>query len=91
MTDTPQSVVSGVPYAVTSSGDGVPAGVDAFLGETVFTLDLGGRPYVVRGSGDTVDGKVRVHEKSTVAGKDVRVWYVTEGPQGFTAEHVAAF
>ena len=23
--------------------------------------------------------------------KDIRVWHVAEGPQGFTAEHVAAF
>ena len=91
MTDTPQSVISGVPYPVTSAGEGAPAGLDAFLGETVFTLDMAGHPYVVRGTGDTVEGKVRVHEKSTHAGKDVRVWYVAEGPQGFTAEHVAAF
>ena len=91
MTDTPQSVVSGVPYPVTSTGEGAPATLDAFLGETVFTLDMAGVPYVVRGSGDTVDGQVRVHEKSTVAGKDVRVWHLSEGPQGITAEHVAAF
>jgi hypothetical protein len=91
MTDTPQSVISGVPYPVTAVGDGAPTGLDAFLGETVFTLDMAGRQYVVRGTGDTVDGRTRVHEKSTVAGKDVRVWYVSEGPHGFTAEHIAAF
>lgn len=91
MTDTPQSVISGVPYPVTSAGDGVPTGLDAFLGETVFTLDMAGHPYVVRGTGDRLEDQVRVHEKSAVAGKDVRVWYVTEGRDGFTAEHVAAF
>jgi len=91
MTDTPQSVISGVPYPVTAAGDGAPTGLDAFLGETVFTIDMAGRPYVVRGSGDTVDGRARVHEKSTVAGKDVRVWYVSEGPSGYLAEHIAAF
>ncbi len=91
MTDTPQSVVSGVPYPVTAAGEGVPAGLDAFLGETVFTIDMAGHPYVVRGTRDALEDRVRVHEKSTVAGKDIRVWYVSEGQQGFAAEHVAAF
>jgi hypothetical protein len=91
MTDTPHSVVSGVPYAVTTTGDGAPTDLSAFLGETVFTIDMAGHQYVVRGTGDTVDGRTRVHEKSAVAGKDVRVWYITQGPQGFTAEHIAAF
>jgi hypothetical protein len=91
MTDTPQSVISGVPYQVTSTGDSNPSGLDAFLGETVFTIDMAGHPYVVRGTGDALDGRVRVHEKSSVAGKDVRVWHISEGPGGITAEHVAAF
>ena len=91
MTDTPKSVISGVPYPVTAIGDGAPTGVDAFLGETVFTLDMAGHPYVVRGTGDRADGQVRVHEKSTVAGKDVRVWHIAETSGGFTAEHIAAF
>jgi hypothetical protein len=91
MTDTPQSVISGVPYVVTSTGDDAPSGLDAFLGETVFTIDLGDHPYVVRGTGDALEGVVRVHEKSAVAGKDVRVWHVREAEQGFLAEHVAAF
>ena len=91
MTDTPQSVISGVPYTVTAAGDAVPTGLDAFLGETVFTLDMAGHPYVVRGTGDALEGRVRVHEKSTVTGKDIRVWYVSQVADGFTAEHVAAF
>ncbi len=91
MTDTPQSVISGVPYPVMSAGDDVPSGLDAFLGETVFTIDMAGRPYVVRGTGDALEGQVRVHEKSVVAGKDIRVWHVSESSRGFTAEHVAAF
>ena len=91
MTDTPQSVISGVPYVVTATGDAAPSDLDAFLGETVFTIDMAGRPYVVRGTGDALEGQVRVHEKSTVAGKDVRVWHVRKAEQGFLAEHVAAF
>ena len=91
MTDTPSSVISGVPYPVTTAGELAPTGLDAFLGETVFTIDMAGHPYVVRGTGDALEGQVRVHEKSTVAGKDVRVWHVAQQGQGFTAEHVAAF
>jgi len=91
MTDTPQSVISGVPYPVTETGDRAPTDLGAFLGETVFTIDMAGHPYVVRGTGDLLDDVARVHEKSTVAGKDVRVWHVSKGSQGFTAEHVAAF
>ena len=91
MTDTPHSVISGVPYPVTATGDDVPSDLEAFLGETVFTIDMAGRPYVVRGTGDALEGQVRVHEKSSVAGKDVRVWHVARGQQGFTAEHIAAF
>lgn len=91
MTDTPKSVISGVPYPVTSAGDEAPTGLDAFLGETVFTLDMAGHPYVVRGTGDALEGRVRVHEKSVVAAKDVRVWHVSPTDGGFTAEHVAAF
>ena len=88
MTDTPSSVISGVPYPVLSSGEQAPTALDAFLGETVFTIDMAGQPYVVRGTGDALDDRVRVHEKSTVAGKDVRVWHVHQTADGFTAEHV---
>jgi hypothetical protein len=91
MTDTPHSVISGVPYSVTAVGDTAPTVLDAFLGETVFTLDMAGHPYVVRGTGDALEGRVRVHEKSLAAGKDVRVWHVSQAADGFTAEHVAAF
>ena len=91
MTDTPQSVISGVPYPVTSTGERSPAGLDAFLGDTVFTIDMAGHPYVVRGTGDALGGLVRVHEKSSVAGKDVRVWHVCADERGFVAESVAAF
>ena len=91
MTDTPKSVISGVPYPVTAAGDGAPTSLDAFLGETVFTIEVSGEAYVVRGAGDAPDGQVLVHEKSTVAGKDFRVWHVHQTAGGFTAEHVAAF
>jgi hypothetical protein len=91
MTDTPQSVISGVPYPVTAAADGAPTALEAFVGETDFTIDMAGRPYVVRGTGAVLEGQVRFHEKFTPTGKDVRVWHVVEGSGGFTAEHVAAF
>ena len=92
MTDTPQTVISGVPYPVTAVGDAPPGDLDRFLGDVRFTVDMAGRPYVVTGTGDDVGGNtVRVHEKSQVMGKDVRVWHVTRAAGGFVAEHVAAF
>ena len=91
MTDTPTSVVSGVPYPVTSVAGGAPSGLGDFLGETVFTLDMSGRAYDVKGAGSELEGQVRFHEKSDVAGKDVRVWHVTREGEGFRAVHVAAF
>lgn len=92
MTDTPQSVISGVPYPVTAVGDAAPSDLDAFVGEVGFTIDMAGHPYVVTGTGDDVgDSTVRVHEKSQVMGKDVRVWHVTRAADGLVAEHVAAF
>ena len=92
MTDTPQSVISGVPYPVTAVGDAAPSDLGAFLGEVTFTLDMAGHAYQVTGTGDGVDGgTVRVHEKSQVMGKDVRVWHVTRNGDGYAAEHIAAF
>ncbi len=91
MTDTPMSVVSGVPYPVTSVGGAAPSGLGDFLGPTVFTLDMSGRAYDVKGEGSELEGQVRFHEKSDVVGKDVRVWHVSREGEGFMAVHVAAF
>ena len=91
MTDTPVSVVSGVPYPVTAVGGADPSRLDDFLGETAFTVDMAGRAYLVRGAGSELEGQVRFHEKSELMGKDVRVWHVTREGEGFRAVHVAAF
>lgn len=91
MTDTPLSVVSGVAYPVTSVGGAVPSGLTDFLGDTVFTLDMHGRAYDVKGVGSQLEDQVRFHEKSDVAGKDVRVWHVSREGGAFQAVHVAAF
>lgn len=91
MTDTPKSVISGVSYPVTSVAGAAPADLAAFFGDTVFVLDMAGRAYEVKGSGSELGGQVRFHEKSDVAGKDVRVWHVSQEEDGFSAIHVAAF
>ena len=91
MTDTPLSVISGVPYPVTSVAGAAPTSLDAFLGETAFVLDMAGRAYEVKGAGSELEGRVRFHEKSDSAGKDVRVWHVSREDGAFRAVHVAAF
>jgi len=90
-TSTPHTVISGVAYPVTSVGSGRPAELGAFFGETEFTIDMAGVPYVVQGCGGPLEGRVRFHEKDHLVGKDIRVWQVSADGQGFTAEHVAAF
>ena len=90
-TDEP-TVASGVPYLVTSVGDGdEPVDLEQFLGDTVFTIDTQGEPYVVRGSGSRLEKLVRFHEKDEHRGTDVRVWHVSASASGFTAEHIAAY
>jgi len=91
VSDTPPSVISGRPYPVAAlAGGSQPASLEDFLGERAFTLDMAGQPYAVQGIGSRLDEQVRFHEKSN-AGKDVRVWHVTQADAGFCAEHVAAF
>jgi hypothetical protein len=89
--DIRQPVISGLPYPVTATAAGEPTGLDAFLGDTEFTVDLKGQPLLVRGHGSRLEGLVRFHEKDHLGGKDVRVWHVTERGSGFVAEHIAAF
>jgi hypothetical protein len=89
--DIRQPVISGLPYPVTSSAAGEPTGLDDFLGDTEFTVDLKGHPLLVRGHGSRLDEVVRFHEKDHLGGKDVRVWHVAARDGGFVAEHIAAF
>jgi hypothetical protein len=85
------SVVSGVPCPVRSVGGVDPVVLAQFTGETEFTVEVQGEPYLVRGCGGTLHEKVRFHEKDPVLGRDVRVWHVWPQDDGFCAEHVAAF
>jgi hypothetical protein len=91
MFDTPRSVVSGVPYQVRRVRDHEVLGLDDFLGDTTFVLDLDGDEYRVCGPGvrDGDGDGVRVYEKdSQGAGKDIRVWTVRRGSGDvYLAEH----
>ena len=88
---TPGAVISGKPYEVRSVNEHAPGGLDDFIGDTTFVLDLDGDEYTVRGPGIHVDPGVRVFEKSDEGfGKDIRVWMVCRPSSGevFTATHI---
>jgi hypothetical protein len=89
--DIRQSVISGKPYPVTHPPAGAATGLDLFLGDAEFTIDLGGDPRLVRGRGVRQDTVVRFHEKDHIGGKDVRVWHVRDLGAGFVAEAISAF
>ncbi|MDQ3611932.1 MAG: hypothetical protein M4D85_10075 [Actinomycetota bacterium] len=92
MNGSQHTVISGVPHRVTSvGGDEPPSALEGFLGDTEFTIDMSGTPYVVHGCGSRLDTQVRFHEKQDALRHDIRVWHVTQVDHGFVAEHVAAF
>ena len=86
---TPRAVVSGVPYQVRLVRDHEVLGLEDFLGDTTFVLDMDGDPYLVCGPGIQDGDGVRVYEKDEQgAGKDIRVWEVRRGSGDvYTAEH----
>jgi hypothetical protein len=89
----PDPVSSGRRYVILPSAAGAPNDLHRFIGEATFTIDKDMVESVVRGSG-AVDGTgVRFQEKDVEhSGKDVRVWQITEGPDGeFVATPVATF
>ena len=89
MSNTPEPVVSGVPYPVTDV-DGRPAsGLSDFVGTVEIRIDKNGAPYLINGEGREREDSVRLHEKNGKGGKDIRVWQVHTGPDGgFVAETV---
>jgi hypothetical protein len=84
----PEPVISGVPYIVTGVGGGAATVLDDFVGIVEIEIDKQGTPYVIDGEGRVRDDAVRVHEKNGKGGKDLRVWRVYTGPEGFLAETV---
>jgi hypothetical protein len=90
--DIRQTVISGVPYLVTSVSDGRPTTLDAFIDAAEFTISLKDQDHLVRGHARELDDKVVFYEKDHPGGKDVRVWHVTVDDSGtMKAEAVAAF
>ncbi|PWW23686.1 hypothetical protein JD79_02861 [Geodermatophilus normandii] len=90
--DIRQTVISGVPYRVTSVADGSLTTLDAFIDDAEFTVAFKDQHLLVRGHGRKLDDKVVFHEKDHLGGKDVRVWHVTvDGSGTLTAEALAAF
>ena len=90
--DIRQTVASGKPYPVLVPPAGTTDSLESFLGDAEFSLDAGGgKPMVIRGHGTPLGDMVRFHQKDHIGGKDVRVWHVTRGDQGFVAEALAAF
>ncbi len=84
----PEPVISGVPYPVTGVGGGTATALEDFVGTVEIEIDKNGAPYVIDGEGRVRDDAVRVHEKNGKGGKDLRVWRVYTGPEGFLAETV---
>ncbi len=91
----PEPVISGVPYPITSAAaDEHPGSLDQFVGTTSFTIRVR-ELHIVYGQG-TFDGtSVRFYEKDhNGSGRDIRVWRIT-GPSGsgdlFQACHEAAW
>ena len=89
MFGTPRPVVSGVPYQVRQVRDHEVLGLEDFVGDTTFVLDLDGDEYRVWGPGVQDGDGVRVYEKDEQGiGKDIRVWTVRRGAgDSYTAEH----
>lgn len=80
---TPALVVSGVDYTVVSVAGRPPAALSDFVGETTFVAEGRTGQHPVAGAGAEHEGIVRFHEKTADgAGKDVRVWTVSTGPDG---------
>jgi hypothetical protein len=86
---TPRPVVSGVPYHVRHVRDREVKGLEDFLGDTTFVLDLNGDEYRVCGPGVADGDGVRVYEKDEEGvGRDIRVWTVRRGSgEVYIAEH----
>ncbi len=88
------SVVSGVPYAVTRA-DGSPAlALAEFVGDTAFRVHQAAQHSLISGSGMLTPGGdvVRFYQKDPGhEGRDIRVWRLQAIPgRGVTAQHDAA-
>jgi hypothetical protein len=79
-------VISGKAYLVQNTRGSVPRQLGDFTGEGSVVIDLDGDEYTIWGSGVQAEDGVRLFEKSDEGvGKDIRVWVVCQGGEGFTA------
>jgi hypothetical protein len=88
----PNPVASGQAYRVVSIDGSPPSALEQFIGVTGFVVAIGDAESQIGGQG-SVDGVgVRFQEKDVDhAGKDVRVWQITEADDVFSATPIAAF
>jgi hypothetical protein len=88
------SVVSGVPYAVTRSDGSPAAAVAEFVGEAAFLVHQAEQHSLVSGTGvlDVSGAAVRFYQKDPLHdGRDVRIWSLqVSDDSGVTARHDAA-
>ena len=87
------SVISGVPYAVTKP-DGSPAtAVLEFVGDTSFLVHQATQHSLISGTGvlDVGGAEVRFYQKDPDhEGRDVRIWRLQAADSEITARHDAA-
>ena len=85
-------IASGHIYSVTKVAGEAPSILAEFVGNTDLLIECHGDRHHIFGVGvESVDG-VRFYEKDIEKeGHDVRLWSISERPDGaFTAEHIAA-
>lgn len=82
-------VISGKPYLVREVAGQVPSSLADFEGAQTLVLDGGRR---ISGIGSRDEQGARFREKDADAGKDVRVWRITDASGGgFVAVHDATY
>lgn len=82
MTYSPETVVSGVAYAVLTVHDRSPESLEDFTGRTAFRVEGLTGTHDVAGEGVPVGDAVRVHQKTPPDEKDVRPWTVRRTAEG---------
>ncbi|MBC7291454.1 MAG: hypothetical protein H5T83_09020 [Actinotalea sp.] len=84
---TPETVVSGVVYAVVDvAGGGPPTDLAQFAGNATFRVQGPTGEHEVAGEGVTQGDAVRFHQKMPPDGKDARVWTIRREAEGVVAE-----
>ncbi|GIG30527.1 hypothetical protein [Cellulomonas marina] len=81
------TIVSGVPYGITVVGGRAPTALTDFVGPVSIEVRGATGSHEVHGTGVAHDGGVvRLYQKDHAGtGKDVRVWSISSGADGFVA------